>query len=76
MPKVHLTCKKGRSRGRRTRQPGATEQNPQPNDGLQMTCECEPSGSKFGIGGCSYPHRARRKSSLVHGTGDTQREED
>jgi hypothetical protein len=74
--KLNLTCKKGRPRGRRRRPTEGPEGESQQPDGIQMKCECEPSASQFGIGGCSYPHRERRKKSLVHGRGSRPSEDE
>ena len=68
MTKFNMTCKKGRTRGRR-RQPAKGE-SASP-EGLKMSCECEPVGAKMGIGGCEYPPRTRQKKSMIHGTQKT-----
>lgn len=69
MTKLNMTCKKGKTRGRRRR---ATEGDSA--SGLKMSCECEPVGAKMGIGGCEYPPRARSKKSMIHGTRKAEEE--
>ena len=71
MAKLNMTCKKGRTRGRRSRPTEGESTSP---EGLKMSCECEPVGARMGIGGCEYPPRTRRKESMIHGTKKTANE--
>jgi hypothetical protein len=70
MAKLNMTCKKGKTRGRR--RPSAEGDTPAA-EGLKMSCECEPVGAKMGIGGCEYPPRTRSKRSMIHGTKKTEK---